>query len=53
MVVFNAEVGRVAILTRQTLQAMVGAVGSGALARSRLENAVWHILSAKHVDLCP
>ncbi|HEX6673652.1 MAG TPA: glycoside hydrolase family 3 N-terminal domain-containing protein [Actinomycetes bacterium] len=53
MVVFNADEDRVPSLTRQTVQAIVAAVGSGALPRSRLENAVWHILNAKQVDLCP
>lgn len=53
MVMFNADARRVASLTRQTVLAIAGAVGSGALPRSRLENAVWHILNAKHVDLCP
>ena len=52
MVVFNAAAGRVPSLTRQTVQAIVAAAASGALPRSRLEDAVWHILNAKHLDLC-
>jgi hypothetical protein len=42
----------VASLTGQTVRAIVSAVGSGQLSRSRLQNAVLHILDAKQVDLC-
>ena len=38
--------------TRQTVQAIVGAVDSGALSRARLEDAVGHILALKKVNLC-
>lgn len=39
-------------LTRQVIQAIVAAVNSGRLTRDRLEDAVAHILTVKHVDLC-
>ncbi len=52
MVLYNADARSVAILTDQTVQAIVSAVGSDELSKSRLENAVLHILDAKHVDLC-
>ncbi|MBO0868384.1 MAG: hypothetical protein J2P15_07445 [Micromonosporaceae bacterium] len=52
MVLFNASSSAVASLTRQVIQAIADAVDSGKLARSRLEEAVAHILTAKHVDLC-
>jgi len=52
MVLYNATPSTVANLTRQVVQAIVSAVGSGALARSRLENAVLHILSAKRINVC-
>jgi beta-N-acetylhexosaminidase len=42
----------VAPLTQQIVQAVVSAVTSGKLARSRLTEAVSHILAAKHVNLC-
>lgn len=38
--------------TRQTVQAIVDAVGVGTLTRARLESAVHHVLAAKDVDLC-
>ena len=52
MVLFNADAGAVAGLTHRTVDAIVAAVGSGALSRGRLENAVLHVLRAKGVDLC-
>jgi beta-N-acetylhexosaminidase len=52
MVLYNVEAGAVATRTGQTVQAIVAAVASGELPRSRLENAVLHILAAKRVDLC-
>jgi beta-N-acetylhexosaminidase len=52
MVLFTATASRTSSITRSLVAAVAAAVGSGALARSRLENAVVHILSVKHVDLC-
>ena len=52
MVLYNADPSTVANLADQTVQAIVSAVGSGALSRGRLENAVLHILDAKHINLC-
>jgi beta-N-acetylhexosaminidase len=52
MIIFNADASAVPNMTSETVQAIVAAVGSGALARSRLENAALHILTAKHINLC-
>jgi beta-N-acetylhexosaminidase len=52
MVLYTATASRTASITRSVVAAVVAAVASGALSRSRLENAVDHILSVKHVDLC-
>jgi beta-N-acetylhexosaminidase len=52
MVLYNAAPAAVAGLTSQIVQAITAAVGSGRLSRSRLENAVAHILVAKHIDPC-
>jgi len=52
MVLYTAEASEVASLTDQTVAAIVSAVGSGALSRSRLVNAALHIVDAKHADLC-
>jgi beta-N-acetylhexosaminidase len=52
VVLYNATPDTVANLTRQVVQAIVSAVDSGALTRSRLESAVLHVLSAKHINLC-
>jgi beta-N-acetylhexosaminidase len=52
VVLFNATPTTVASLTRQVVAAIVAAVNAGSLSRSRLENAVAHILSAKHTNLC-
>jgi beta-N-acetylhexosaminidase len=52
MVLYNPDTDTVASLTGQAVQAIVAAVGSGKLPKSRLENAVTHILAAKHIDLC-
>jgi hypothetical protein len=51
-VLFNATTTTVASLTQQVVAAIVAAVSAGSLTRSRLENAVGHILSAKHSNLC-
>lgn len=53
MVLFNAASSAVAALTNQIVSAVVSAVASGKLARSRLEDAVAHILTVKHVEVCP
>jgi beta-N-acetylhexosaminidase len=52
LVVYSADASTVAGLTSQTVRAIVSSVGSGQLSRSRLQNAVLHILGAKQVDLC-
>jgi beta-N-acetylhexosaminidase len=52
MVLFNATSAQLAALTAQIVSAVVTAVTSGSLPRSRLENAVAHILAVKHVALC-
>ena len=53
MVLFNADASAVAGAANQIVSAVVAAVASGALARGRLESAVAHILTAKHVEVCP
>jgi beta-N-acetylhexosaminidase len=52
MVMYTAAAGNVATVTKQTAAAIVAALTAGKLTRARLENAVAHILAAKHVDLC-
>ena len=52
-VLFDADQSAVAALTRQIVSAVVSAVGSGKLPRSRLVSAVTHILKVKHVQVCP
>jgi beta-N-acetylhexosaminidase len=52
LILFNATPSTVASLTQQVVAAIVAAVNSGSLARGRLENAVAHVLSAKHTNLC-
>ena len=52
MVLFNADASAVAGVTNQIVSAVASAVASGRLPRSRLENAVAHILSVKHVEVC-
>jgi beta-N-acetylhexosaminidase len=52
MVLFTAAAANVATVTKQVVAAIVAAVGAGTLTRSRLENAVGHILAAKKIDLC-
>jgi hypothetical protein len=39
-------------MTKQIVQAIVDAVNSAKLPRNRLIEAVDHILTAKHVNLC-
>jgi hypothetical protein len=41
-----------AAVTASTVDAIVTAVRDGRIPRSRLENAVSHILAAKHINLC-
>ncbi len=52
MVLYTAAAASVASLTSSTVAAVVAAVGAGTLERSRLEDAVGHILTVKNVDLC-
>ena len=52
MVLYDAGAAAAASLTDQAVRAITAAAGSGRLARSRLEDAVRHILHAKHIDLC-
>jgi len=52
MLLFTADPSRTATVTARTTQAIVAAVGTGALPMSRLANAVLHILAAKNVSLC-
>ncbi len=40
------------VVTTQTVDAIVTAVRDGRISRSRLENAVAHIVTAKGIDLC-
>ncbi|HEY7223319.1 MAG TPA: glycoside hydrolase family 3 N-terminal domain-containing protein [Micromonosporaceae bacterium] len=50
MILFTST--SVATQTRHIVQAIVAAVNAGTLSRSRLEDAVNHILSVKKIDLC-
>lgn len=52
MVLFNGDAAAVPSLASQTVQRIVDAVSSGALSRSRLEDAVLHVLATKRVSLC-
>ncbi len=52
MVLFNTTPGQLSEKTGRIVDALVAAVRSGDLPRARLESAVGHVLSAKHVDLC-
>ena len=52
MVLFNATADRVPDVTHRVVRAIVNAVGSGTLSRTRLARAVVHVLEAKHVSLC-
>jgi beta-N-acetylhexosaminidase len=52
MVLYTAAAASVASLTTSTVAAIVAAVGAGTIDRSRLENAVGHILAVKNVNLC-
>ncbi|MGA8246144.1 MAG: glycoside hydrolase family 3 N-terminal domain-containing protein [Nocardioides sp.] len=52
MVLFNTASAHLPATTRHVVDALVSAVRSGDLSRDRLESAVGHVLSAKHVDLC-
>jgi beta-N-acetylhexosaminidase len=50
MILFTAN--DTATVTKQIVQAVTTAVADGQLPRPRLEDAVGHVLAAKHVDLC-
>lgn len=52
MVLFGAPADQVADVTHRIVRAVVNAVDSGTLTRSRLRGAVVHVLHAKHVNLC-
>jgi beta-N-acetylhexosaminidase len=52
MVLFNASPDQTASRTRQVVGALVAAVRSGRLSRSRVTAAVQHVLHVKGVDLC-
>ena len=52
MILFNADAGAVAAVTSDTVSAVVTAVRSGKLGRTRLVSAVTHILDAKHIKVC-
>ena len=52
MVLYNGKPETIPGLTAATVQAIVDAARSGRLQRSRLENAVLHVLAAKHLGLC-
>jgi beta-N-acetylhexosaminidase len=52
LLIFTADTGNMPAATRLATSAIVSAVSSGKLPRSRLEEAVAHILAAKKVDLC-
>lgn len=52
MVLYTAAAAKVGALTNTTIAALVAAVGAGTLARSRLEDAVAHVLAVKRVNLC-
>ncbi len=53
MVLFDSDASTLAALTGRIVSAVVAAVDSGKLTRARLENAVAHILTVKHVEVCP
>jgi beta-N-acetylhexosaminidase len=53
MVLFGAAPDRLADLNHRVVRAIVNAVRSGALPRTRLRRAVVHVLRAKQVTLCP
>lgn len=52
LIIFTADPGDMPAATRLAASAIVSAVASGKLPRSRLEDAVGHILAAKKIDLC-
>ena len=52
MVLFGATADQVADVTNRIVRAVVNAVDSGTLTRTRLRGAVVHVLAAKHVNLC-
>jgi beta-N-acetylhexosaminidase len=52
MVLFTAPAAKVASLSESIVATLVAAAGDGRIARTRLESAVAHILTVKHIDLC-
>jgi beta-N-acetylhexosaminidase len=52
MVLFGTGINDDPRLTMQTVRSTVTAVRTGSLSRARLEQAVSHVLAAKHVRLC-
>jgi beta-N-acetylhexosaminidase len=52
MVLYNADPGSAAPVMTQIVQAVRAGVRAGKLSRSRLQDAVAHILAVKHVNLC-
>jgi beta-N-acetylhexosaminidase len=52
MVLFTAAASKVASVTSATVAALAAAVDTGTIDRGRMVDAVDHILTAKHVDLC-
>jgi beta-N-acetylhexosaminidase len=52
MILFNSSASTTASATKQIVAAIVAAVSSGKLSRARLQEAVEHILVAKHINLC-
>jgi beta-N-acetylhexosaminidase len=52
LLLYNASAATVHRLTTRIADAIVAAVASGRLHAARLQNAVLHILAAKHIDLC-
>jgi beta-N-acetylhexosaminidase len=52
MVLFNASAATLATTTSRVVGAVVTAVSSGHLTRTRLESAVRHVLHVKHVAVC-
>ena len=52
MVLYGADPGSAVPVMTQVVQAIRAAVSAGKLSRSRLRDAVAHILAVKHVNLC-
>jgi beta-N-acetylhexosaminidase len=52
MMIFSADRGQVSAVTTQAVSAVSAAVQSGTVLRTRLADAVSHVLAAKRVNLC-